>query len=66
VPLGFIALRTEDPVEEVSTVLPLLDYVGAKMLKLEDAIGGRLEAKGRAQVKEVTEHVLTCFRSQDP
>jgi hypothetical protein len=32
------------------------------MLKLEEVIGGQLEAVGRALV----EYVLICFRSQDP
>jgi hypothetical protein len=63
VPLGFSPLRTRDPVEEVSTVLPLLDSTGAKMLKLEEVIGGQLEAEGRTLAKEVVEHVLTYFRS---
>jgi hypothetical protein len=49
-------------VEEVSVALPLLDSAGAKMLKLEEVIGGQLEAVGRALV----EYVLICFRSQDP
>jgi hypothetical protein len=41
--LGSSPLHTRDPVEEVSTVLPLLDSAGAKMLKLEEVIGGQLE-----------------------
>jgi hypothetical protein len=40
VPLDFSPLRTEDPVEEVSAALPYLDSVRAKMLKLEEVIGG--------------------------
>jgi hypothetical protein len=64
--LGFSPLRTGDPVEEVSTVLPLLDSAGAKMLKLEEVIGGQLEEEGRALVEAVVEHVLTCFWSWDP
>jgi hypothetical protein len=50
-------------VEEVSAALPLLDSVGAKMLKLEEIIGGQLEVEGRALAKAVAEYVLTCFRS---
>jgi hypothetical protein len=47
VPLDFSPLRTEDPVEEVSVTLPLLDSTGAKMLNLEEVIGDQLEAEGR-------------------
>jgi hypothetical protein len=35
-PLDFSPLHAGDPVEEVSAALPLLDSVGAKMLKLEE------------------------------
>jgi hypothetical protein len=66
VPLGFSPLCIRDPVEEVNTVLPLLDPTGAKMLTLEEVIDDQLEVEGRALAKEVAEHVLTCFRSQDP
>jgi hypothetical protein len=66
VPLGFIPLHVGDPVEDVSAALPLLDSAGAKMLKLEEVIGGQLEAEGRTLVKAVAEYVLTCFRSRDP
>jgi hypothetical protein len=48
-------------VEEVSTALPLLDSAGAKMLKLEEVIGGQLEEEGRALAEAMAEHVLTCF-----
>jgi hypothetical protein len=47
VPLDFSPLRIEDPVEEVSVTLPLLDSAGAKMLNLEEVIGDQLEAEGR-------------------
>jgi hypothetical protein len=47
--------------EEVSVVLPLLDSTGAKMLKLEEVVGGQLEAEGHALAEAVAEHVLTCF-----
>jgi hypothetical protein len=66
VPLGFSPHRTGDPVEEVSTALPLLDSAGAKMLKLEEVIGGQLEAEGYALAEAMAEHVLTCFWSWDP
>jgi hypothetical protein len=35
------------------------------MLKLEEVVGGQLEAEGCAMVETVAEHVLICFRSQD-
>jgi hypothetical protein len=66
VPLGFSPLRTRDPMEEVSVALPVLDSVGAKMLRLEDGGGGQLEVEGRSPTKAVVEYVLTCFRSRDP
>jgi hypothetical protein len=66
VPLGFSPLLSEEPVQELSTVLPLLDSTGAKMLKLEEVIDEQLEVDGRALAEMVAEHVLTCFRSRDP
>jgi hypothetical protein len=53
-------------VEEVSATLPLLNSMGAKMLQLEEVVGGQLEAEGRALAEVVAEHVLMCFQSQDP
>jgi hypothetical protein len=44
--------------EEVSTALPFLDFVGPKILKLEEVISSQLEA--------VAEYALTCFWSWDP
>jgi hypothetical protein len=44
VPLGFSPLRSGDLVQEVSMALPLLDSIGAKMLKLEEVIYRQLEA----------------------
>jgi hypothetical protein len=66
VPLNFSPFRTVDPVEEVSATLPILNSVGAKMLKLEEVIGSQLEAEGRALAEAVVEYLPTCFRSQDP
>jgi hypothetical protein len=40
--------------------------MGAKMLQLEEVVGGQLEAEGRALAEVVAEHVLMCFQSQDP
>jgi hypothetical protein len=50
-----------EPVQEVSTMVPLLDSIGAKMLKLEEVICDQLEAKGHILSDQVAEHVLTCF-----
>jgi hypothetical protein len=66
VPLDFSPFRTVDPVEEVSAALPILNSVGAKMLKLEEVIGSQLEAEGRALAEAVVEYLPTCFRSRDP
>jgi hypothetical protein len=66
VPLGFIPLRSGVPVHEVSTTLPLVDSVGAKMLKLEEVICDQLEAEGHVLAEKVAEHVLTSFWSRDP
>jgi hypothetical protein len=48
---------------KVSTVLPLLDSAGAKMLKLEEVIYDQLEAEGHVLAEKVAEHVLMCFQS---
>jgi hypothetical protein len=66
VPLGFSPLRSGDLVREVSVVLPLLNTAGAKMLKLEEAIGEQLEVEGHALAKMVAEDMLISFQSCDP
>jgi hypothetical protein len=66
VPLVFSPLRSGLPAQEVDAVVPLLDSAGAKMSRLEEVVGGRLEEEGRALAEAVPEHVLLCFRSQDP
>jgi hypothetical protein len=53
-------------VQEVSAEFPLLDSAGPKMSELDDVITSRLEVEGRILAEAVTEHVLLCFRSQDP
>jgi hypothetical protein len=55
VPLGFSPLHAEDPVEEGTTTLPLLDSTRAKMLKLEEVGGSQLEVEGHILVKVVAE-----------
>jgi hypothetical protein len=40
VPFGFSALRSGVPAQEVSAKLPLLDFAGVKMSKLEDVVSG--------------------------
>jgi hypothetical protein len=66
VPLGFIALRSLELVQEVSTMLLLLDSIGVNMLKLEEVICDLLEAEGHVLAEKVAEHVLTCFQNRDP
>jgi hypothetical protein len=39
--------------QEVNTVLPLLNSAGAKIQKLEEVIGGQLEVEGRALAEAV-------------
>jgi hypothetical protein len=52
--------------QEVSAELLLLDSTSAKMSELEDVVTSRLEVEGRILVEAVVEHVLLCFRNQDP
>jgi hypothetical protein len=66
VPFSFSPIRSEELAREVSSVLPALESVGAKMLRLEEVIIDQLEAVGHVLVEKVAEHMLTCFRSRDP
>jgi hypothetical protein len=66
VPFGFSPLRSRVLTQEASIELPLLDSAGVKMSELEDVISSRLEVEGRILAEAVVEHVLMCFRSQDP
>jgi hypothetical protein len=66
VPLNFSPIRSEEPAWEVSNVLPLLESVGAKMLRLEEVVIDQLEGEGRVLAEKAAEHMLTCFRSRDP
>jgi hypothetical protein len=66
VPLSFTPVCTGFPVQEVGVVLPLLDSAGAKISRLEEAIGDELEAEGRMLAQAVVEHVMLCFHSWDP
>jgi hypothetical protein len=66
VPFGFSPLRSGVPTQEVNVELLLLDSAGAKMSELEDVVTSRLEVEGRILVEAVVEHVLLCFRNQDP
>jgi hypothetical protein len=47
-------------------VLPLLDVAGAKILKLEEAVGEHLESEGRALAEMVAEHVLMLLEPGPP
>jgi hypothetical protein len=66
VPHSLSLLRSGELVQEVSTMLPLLDSIGAKMLKLEEIVSVQLEAEGHILAEKVVEHVLTCFWNRDP
>jgi hypothetical protein len=66
VPLGFSPLYSRELVQEVSIVLPLLDSVGAKILKLEEVVSEQLEAEGQVLAETVVEHVLTCYGARTP
>jgi hypothetical protein len=65
-PLDFGPLRSRDLIREVSTMLPMLDSMGAKMLTLEEVVGELLEGEGHVLAEEVVKHVLTCFGNRDP
>jgi hypothetical protein len=66
VPLDSSPIRRMGSVGEVTAVLPLLDSAGVKMSQLEEVIGRQPEAEGRVLAQAVPEHMLVCFRSQDP
>jgi hypothetical protein len=66
VPLGFSPIRSGEQAQEVSNVLPMLEYVGAKLLKLEEVVSDQLEPKGHVLTEKVEEHVLMCSWSRDP
>jgi hypothetical protein len=66
VPLDFSPIRSEEPAQEVSNVLPVLESTGAKMLKLEEVVEDQLEAEGHILAKKVAEHMLACFQCRDP
>jgi hypothetical protein len=61
VSLSFSPLRSGLSAQEVGAVLPLLDSLGAKMSRLEEVVGGQLEAEGHVLVQVVAKHVLLCF-----
>jgi hypothetical protein len=61
VPLSFSPICPMDPMEEVSVALPLLNCAGAKMLQLEEVVGGQLEEEDHVLAKAVVEHLLICF-----
>jgi hypothetical protein len=65
-PPYFSSLRSREPIQEVSTALPLLDSTGAKMLKLEEVVCDQLETVGHILTEQVAEHVLMCLQSRDP
>jgi hypothetical protein len=64
--LDFSPVRTGFLAQEVGTVLPFLDSVGAKISRLEEASSNQLEVEGRILAQAVMEHMVLCFRSRDP
>jgi hypothetical protein len=61
VPLGFSPVRSGEPAREVSTMLPVFDFVGARMLMLEEVVSKQLETEGGILAEKVEEHMLMCF-----
>jgi hypothetical protein len=61
VPLGFSPVRSGEPAREVSTMLPVFDFMGARMLMLEEVVSKQLETEGGILVEKVEEHMLMCF-----
>jgi hypothetical protein len=59
--LAIACKRLEELQPARAIMLLLLDITGAKMPKLEEAIGELLESEGHALAEMVVEHVLTCF-----
>jgi hypothetical protein len=66
VPFGFSPLWSGVPAQEVSVELLLHDSTSVKMSEQEDVIDKRLEVEGCILAEVVVEHVLMCFRNQDP
>jgi hypothetical protein len=64
--LDFSPISTGFLLQEVGTVLPLLDSVRAKISRLEEAASNQLEAEGHILAQAVVEHMVLCFHSQDP
>jgi hypothetical protein len=59
--LGFSHIRGGDATPEAGVVLHLLDSAGRKISQLEEAVGSRLEEKGRALAQAVADHMLMCL-----
>jgi hypothetical protein len=66
VPLDFSPLHSGDPMQEVNSVLPLLNSAGAKIQKLEEVIGGQLEVEGRALAEAVWSMCWHASRAGTP
>jgi hypothetical protein len=60
VPFCFSPRGSGVPAQEVSAEPPLLDSADVKMSELEDVVSSRPGAEA------IAEHVLMCFRNQDP
>ena len=49
-----------------SALPPVLESAADRLRRLDQILGGRLEAEGSRLCRAVIEYILTCFRSHDP
>jgi len=62
-PFRLSPIQVAEPRASIVDALPVLD---AAAVRLDEVVGARLEAEGRALRRLVAEDVLTCFRSHIP
>ena len=62
-PFRLSPIQVAEPRASIVDALPVLD---AAAVRLDEVVGARLEAEGRALRQLVAEDVLTCFRSHIP
>ena len=65
-PLGMSPIQVAELPGSIADALPMLDSAAERLQCLDQALGARLEAKGRELCRMVAEHILTCFRSHNP
>jgi hypothetical protein len=65
VSLGMIPILVSELPTSISDALPVLDSAADRLHRLDQILGGRLEAEGGKLCRAVIEYVLTCFRSHD-